>query len=137
MGVVVRLRILRTWLSQTVCNMVFPGLVCYFFLIFCMQLGFSKHVKVTVCFLRKVLIIPKIGKWGIFGFKWTFSSFPLSLVIRFFWICTWWQGLKWIKVRLWICMDNSHYVQNGVKMSFLGQTQYLQSFYRIGSKVTD
>ena len=61
-----------------------------FLTVSCMDLGLSKHKKVTKHFITKTFILPKI-RWIA-----TFLSFSRNLLIWFFWNCIWWQALtKW------------------------------------------
>ena len=61
----------RSLVRPSVCSSVFRGLAyCYFRLIFCMELGSNKHIKLTnLMYSGKFLICLKWGKWIIFGPK--------------------------------------------------------------------
>ena len=50
--------------------------------------------KVMKPFLRKKSVMPKRGKWSIFGPNINSFELSLNLFIRFFWNFTWWQALK-------------------------------------------
>lgn len=75
-------------------------------------------------FCRKVLPIQlskfpilKMEEIGVYlGPKSTSLNFSLNLLIRFFWICTWWQALiNFLKWLFWIFIENSNYAKNGGK----------------------
>ena len=79
----------------SVCNIISSRLAHYFVLIFCMRLGFNKHINSKACFFEKISCYAQNGVKGAFlDLNWTLFNFPFNLFIRFFWNCTWWQALK-------------------------------------------
>ena len=91
----------RPSVRPSIYNALFLGLPHYFFLNFCMNLGFSKISS---------FVSPKWGKWAILGAK-----FYLNLFIKYLWNCAWLQalkgGLKWL---VWIFKENYYYSQHWV-----------------------
>lgn len=76
-----------TFVSQSVCNTV---LSVYWLITFCFFCFFLHEVmvqKYSKSFLRKILILPKMGVNG------AFLIFSLNMVIRFFWNYAWWEAL--------------------------------------------
>ena len=71
-------------------NTVFSGLASCFYLIFCLNLGFNKRIKVMepICW-GKFLFGPRWGNWGILEPKINIVDLSLNLIISFFWYCIW------------------------------------------------
>ena len=98
-----------------ICNIIFSGLAHYFFLIFCMKLGFNKYIKRTEPILAENSYYLQHGLHGTFSDpKSIFLNFSLNFFIIFFWNCTWWKAFKNGYKRLfWIFKESFYYVQIG------------------------
>lgn len=105
----------------SVCNTVFSGLALYCFLIFTWNLGSINTWKWWWPLFAEN-IIPRIGRWGIFGPKSTFLIFSLNLF--FFWQQVWRMGKSDFvdfQGKFLLCL-------NGVNVSFWAVNQYFFNF---------
>ena len=122
--------------TLSLCN-IFLGLTHYFFLIFGLEVGFNKLITDGAHFLRKILLFPKWGEWGIFGSNINFLEFFCKFLIsatKFFYFlrfCMKADIKKWVKLTVLAFKKNLYYAQNEVNGSFLDLKSIFLNFLKI------